>query len=126
MFAHNRSMQKQGENVFTRTVRGGGRRGARLRGTVPRPSRGRLCFFSSCRSWPFLFWLTLLFGGAEGLFEKVMELELFGWARDLLTFLRDNAQGATAGASVFLIATTLWSSSRLFLSSAQERRNDLS
>lgn len=114
MFAHNKSMQKQGENVFTRTVRGGRQAWRTFAGYRATTIAGTLVFFLIMSLVPFLFWLTLLFGGAEGLFEKVMELELFGWARDLLTFLRDNAQGATAGASVFLIATTLWSSSAFF------------
>ena len=75
---------------------------------------GTLVFFLIMSLVPFLFWLTLLFGGAEGMLDKVLELELFGWARDLLLFLKENAQGATAGASIFLLATTLWSSSAFF------------
>ena len=75
---------------------------------------GMLVFFLIMSLVPFLFWLTLLFGDAEGLFEKVLALELFGWARELILFLRDNAQGATAGAGIVLLATTLWSSSAFF------------
>ena len=75
---------------------------------------GTLVFFLIMSLVPFLFWVTLLFGGAEGMLDKVLELELFEWARDLLTFLRNNAQGATTGASIFLLATTLWSSSAFF------------
>ena len=75
---------------------------------------GTLVFFLIMSLVPFLFWLTLLFGGTEGMLEQVLELELFGWARDLLLFLKDNAQGATAGANIFLLATTLWSSSAFF------------
>ena len=83
-------MQKQGENVFTRTVRGGRQAWRTFAGYRATTIAGTLVFFLIMSLVPFLFWLTLLFGGAEGLFEKVMELELFGWARDLLTFLRDN------------------------------------
>ena len=75
---------------------------------------GMLVFFLIMSLVPFLFWLTLIFGDAEGLFEKVLALELFGWARELILFLRDNAQGATAGAGIVLFATTLWSSSAFF------------
>ena len=75
---------------------------------------GTLVFFLIMSLVPFLFWLTLLFGGSDGLLDKLMALHLFGWARDLLLFLRDNAQGATAGAGLFLLATTLWSSSAFF------------
>lgn len=75
---------------------------------------GTLVFFLIMSLVPFLFWVSLLFGGADALLDRVLELELFGWARDLVTFLQTNAEGATAGASVFLIATTLWSSSAFF------------
>ena len=75
---------------------------------------GTLVFFLIMSLVPFLFWVSLLFGGADALLDRVLELELFGWARDLVTFLQTNAEGATAGASIFLIATTLWSSSAFF------------
>ena len=75
---------------------------------------GTLVFFLIMSLVPFVFWLTLLFGGNATILDRVLELELFGWARDFLGFLQTNAQGATAGASIFLIATTLWSSSAFF------------
>ena len=75
---------------------------------------GTLVFFLIMSLVPFVFWLTLLFGGNTAILDRVLELELFGWARDFLGFLQTNAQGATAGASIFLIATTLWSSSAFF------------
>ncbi len=46
--------------------------------------------------------------------DEILEMELFGWAKDLLVFLRDNAEGATAGAGVLFLATTLWSSTGFF------------
>ena len=107
-------MRNEQDNVIRRTFRRG-REAYRIfaahRATT---IAGTLVFFLIMSLVPFLFWLTLLFGGSEGMLDKVLELELFGWARDFLIFLRDNAQGATAGASVFLIATTLWSSSAFF------------
>ena len=75
---------------------------------------GTLVFFCIMSLVPFLFWVSLLFGGADALLDRVSEMQLFGWARDLISFLRTNAAGATAGAGVFLIATTLWSSSAFF------------
>ena len=39
---------------------------------------GTLVFFLIMSLVPFLFWLTLLFGGSEGMLDKVLELELFG------------------------------------------------
>ncbi len=74
---------------------------------------GTLVFFLIMSLVPFLFWLTLLFGGTE-MFERLFELQLFGWARDFLLFLNDNARGATAGAGIVLLATTFWSSSAFF------------
>lgn len=74
---------------------------------------GTLAFFLITSIVPFLFWLTLLFG-RDPAGSAVLELELFGWARDLLTFLRTNAEGASAGAGVLFLATTLWSSSGFF------------
>lgn len=74
---------------------------------------GTLVFFLIMSLVPFLFWLTLLFGDL-GAFDRVLALELFGWARDLFGLLRDNAQGAAAGASFVLVLTTLWSSSAFF------------
>ncbi|MDE5896368.1 MAG: YihY/virulence factor BrkB family protein, partial [Clostridia bacterium] len=75
---------------------------------------GTLVFFLILSIVPFLFWLTLLFGSAGVPTEVILELELFGWASDLLLFLKQNAEGATAGVSVLLLATTLWSSSSFF------------
>lgn len=101
-------------NFFQRTV-------CRLRAALRAFSQhrattisGTLVFFLIMSLIPFLFWLTLLFGGSDGMLEQLLALELFGWARDLLLFLKENAQGATAGANVFLLATTLWSSSAFF------------
>lgn len=75
---------------------------------------GTLVFFLITSIVPFLFWLTLLFGGSGVTGEEILELEIFGWAKDLLVLLRLNAEGASSGASVFFLATTLWSSSGFF------------
>lgn len=75
---------------------------------------GTLVFFLILSVVPFLFWLTLLFGTAGIQTEAILELELFGWASDLLLFLKENAEGATTGVSVLFLATTLWSSSSFF------------
>ncbi len=75
---------------------------------------GTLVFFLVTSIVPFLFWLTLLFGRAGAAGEQILDLGLFGWAKDLLIFLRANAEGASRGASIFFLATTLWSSSGFF------------
>ncbi len=73
---------------------------------------GTLAFFLITSVAPFLFWLTLLFGRAGG--GVLLQTELFGGAGELFAFLKDNAEGAAGGASIFFLATTLWSSSGFF------------
>lgn len=75
---------------------------------------GALVFFLIMSLVPFTFWLVLLFGKAGLDTDQILELELFGWAKDLLVFFRNNAEGATSGAGLFLLVTTLWSSSAFF------------
>lgn len=74
---------------------------------------GTLVFFLIMSFVPFSFWLVLLFGNAVNL-EDIARLELFDWAKELLAFIGKNASGATSGANVFLLATTLWSSTGFF------------
>lgn len=74
---------------------------------------GTLVFFLIMSLVPFLFWLVLIFGRSVDT-ERIFDLELFDWAKDLVTFFRDNAEGATAGVSVLFLATTLWSSTGFF------------
>ncbi len=75
---------------------------------------GTLVFFLIMSLVPFLFWLALLFGQAGLDVERILELQLFGWAKDLLVFFKTNAEGATTGAGIFFLATTLWSSTGFF------------
>ena len=63
---------------------------------------------------PFLFWLTFLFGRLEIDFDRILDLEIFAEFKDILHYLREQAQSAQAGASVILLATTLYSSTNLF------------
>ena len=74
---------------------------------------GTLVFFLVMSLMPFLFWLTLLFGGSA-LAYSFSELSLFGWAEDILILLRDSAAAAGKGVSVLFLLTTLWSSSAFF------------
>ncbi len=75
---------------------------------------GTLVFFLVMSLAPLLFWLTLLFGKTASDAEIFGELELFGWAKDLLALLRANAAESSAGASIFFLAATLWSSTGFF------------
>ena len=75
---------------------------------------GALVFFLILSLVPFTFWLVLLFGNASVQIDRLLELELFDWARELLIYLKNNAEGATAGASVLFLATTFWSGTSFF------------
>lgn len=75
---------------------------------------GTMAFFLVLSVVPFLFWLTLLFGRLHLDYEQLFELEIFAELKNILLYLRDQAQSAQAGASVVLLATTLYSSTNLF------------
>lgn len=75
---------------------------------------GTLVFFLIMSIVPFLFWASILFSNSGIVINEILELELFGWAKDLIAFLLNNAEGATAGAGVLFLATTLWSSTGFF------------
>lgn len=75
---------------------------------------GALAFFLAMSIVPFSFWLVLLFGQSGLHIEEILALEVFDWAKDLLVFFKENAAGATSGAGIFLLLTTLWSSSSFF------------
>ena len=74
---------------------------------------GTLVFFLIISVVPFVFWLTLILGSTP-VADALLELELFDWARDLIIYIKGNAEGATRGAGIFFLATTLWSSSGFF------------
>ena len=75
---------------------------------------GTMTFFLILSVVPFLFWLTFLFGRLEIDFDRILDLEIFAEFKDVLHYLREQAQSAQAGASVILLATTLYSSTNLF------------
>ena len=114
-FAHNVRMEKTKKgNVFVRGFEWGRSALGVLSRNRYTTLAGTLVFFLILSIVPFLFWLSLLFGTAGIQTEVILELELFGWAKDFLLFLKENAEGATAGVSVLFLATTLWSSSSFF------------
>ncbi len=75
---------------------------------------GTMAFFLVMSVVPFLFWLTLVFGKLNIDYTRLFELEIFVEFKSILLYFRDSAQNATAGASVVLLATTLYSSTNLF------------
>ena len=75
---------------------------------------GALAFFLILSLVPLCFWLILLFGKTGVTAEDLLSFELFGWARELLLYLSEHAEGAVSGAGIFLVVTTLWSGSAFF------------
>lgn len=75
---------------------------------------GTLTFFLVMSVVPFLFWLTLLFGRLNIDFEQLLDFAIFDQVRDVILFFQESARSATAGASIVLLATTLYSSTNLF------------
>ena len=75
---------------------------------------GTLVYFLLMSIVPLTFWLTLLFGRWNFGTENVLDLPVFESVKTILLYIRDEADNATTGASVILIATTLYSATNLF------------
>jgi uncharacterized BrkB/YihY/UPF0761 family membrane protein len=63
---------------------------------------------------PLSFWLTLIIGRLPVDTERILTLPIFKSVEKVLVYIRQEAKNATAGASIVLIVTTLYSSSNLF------------
>lgn len=75
---------------------------------------GTLVFFLITSLMPFLFWLTLLVGKLPVDTQTLLSLPFFKSVENALTYLKREAEQATAGASVLLGLTTLYSATNLF------------
>ncbi len=76
---------------------------------------GALAFFLVMSFVPFFFWLTTLFARSGIRPEAVLELELFGWAKEFLLLIIQNAEKTyAAGAGILFVVTTLFSSTSFF------------
>lgn len=75
---------------------------------------GTLVFFLIMSTMPFAFWLTLLIGKLPVNTEKLFSLSVFESVRKVLEYVQKEATEATAGASIVLLVTTLYSSTNLF------------
>ena len=75
---------------------------------------GTLVFFLILSLMPLAFWLTLLIGRLPVDTEELLSLPVFDSVKNVLLYVQKEATDATAGASVFLMATTLYSSTTLF------------
>ena len=75
---------------------------------------GTLVFFFVMSIVPLSFWLTLLIGKLPVDTDKILQLPVFDSVKNIFTFIRQEAQNATAGVSVVLIVSTLYSSTNFF------------
>lgn len=75
---------------------------------------GTLVYFLIMSVTPFAFWLTLLFGRLNIGSERLLDLPIFESVKNILLYIRDEANKATTGASVFFIAATLYSATSFF------------
>lgn len=75
---------------------------------------GTLVFFLIMSIVPLSFWLTLLLGKLPIDIEHIFSLPVFEGVKDMLFYVREEAQSATASASIVLLVTTLYSSTTLF------------
>ncbi len=75
---------------------------------------GTLVFFLIMSIMPLAFWLTLIIGRLPVDTEKLLSLSVFASVKGVFDFVQQEAMSATAGASIVLIFTTLYSATNLF------------
>lgn len=75
---------------------------------------GTLVFFLIMSIVPLAFWLTLLIGKLPVDTERILSLPVFESVKNVLESVQEEAKNATAGASLLLLFTTLYSSTTLF------------
>ncbi len=75
---------------------------------------GASAYFFFISLVPFLFWLTILFGKWNIDFERILNFEIFLQIKDFIIYLQRSAQSATNGASIFLMLTTMYTSTNFF------------
>lgn len=75
---------------------------------------GTLVFFLIMSIVPLTFWLTLILGKLPVDTAQILSLPVFDSVKSVLEYVQKEATNATAGASVILIFTTLYSSTNLF------------
>ena len=75
---------------------------------------GTLVFFLLMSIVPFTFWLTLLIGKLPIDTGEILDLPVFSSVKNILSYVQQEAQTATTGASVLLLVTTLYSATNFF------------
>lgn len=73
---------------------------------------GTLVYFLLMSVTPFLFWLVLIVGEID--FSIIDDNEIFAAVTPVLEYLQTSAKGATGGAGIILLVTSLWSSTNFF------------
>lgn len=73
---------------------------------------GTLVYFFLMSLAPFLFWLSMFFGEVD--LEKLASFAIFDAIMPFLKELQNSAGGATSGAGIILMVTTLYSSTNFF------------
>ncbi len=75
---------------------------------------GTLVFFLIMSIVPMTFWIVLLLGEMPVDTERVLSLPVFDSVKEVFDFIREEAQNAASGASLFLLITSLYSATTLF------------
>ncbi len=75
---------------------------------------GTLVFFLIMSIIPLSFWLSLIIGKLPISVDEVLSLPVFESVKEVLLYIQKEAASATAGASIFLLITTLYSATNLF------------
>lgn len=73
---------------------------------------GTLVYFLLMSVTPFLFWLALIVGEID--LSVFTDNEIFSAVTPVLEYLQTSARGATGGAGIILLLTSLWSSTNFF------------
>lgn len=73
---------------------------------------GTLVYFLLMSVTPFLFWLALIVGEID--LSVFTDNEIFTAVTPVLEYLQTSANGATGGAGILLLVTSLWSSTNFF------------
>lgn len=75
---------------------------------------GTLVFFLLMSIVPLAFWLSLLFSRLPIDTSELINMPIFHSVKDILVYIKREAESAGKGASIFLLVTTLYSSTNLF------------
>lgn len=75
---------------------------------------GTLVFFLIMSIVPLSFWVTLILGRLPIDTDRLLALPVFSSVKDILLYVRREAESATSSTSLLLLLTTLYSATNLF------------